>query len=144
MSHVVLVEIRVHQFNYNMVAKTFFNSIFFSSIRKNLQKVAGVCITNHPKFNSKLFRLLKHALYKRTSTVTRKKLFVSSYIGVRKKCFLAIQHDPFPQFSDCRKALWCVWVALLSNWIYRKTSWNLFLAIVSLIIFLRCEFSQKL
>ena len=105
MSHVVLVEIRVHQFNYNMVAKTFFNSIFFSSIRKNLQKVAGVCITNHPKFNSKLFRLLKHALYKRTSTVTRKKLFVSSYIGVRKKCFLAIQHDPFPQFSDCCKLI---------------------------------------
>ena len=38
----------------------------------------------------------------------------------------------------------CVRVVLSSNRTYRKTSWNLFLAIISLNIFLPYEFSQKL
>ena len=96
---IVCVEIRVHQLNHNMVAKTF-NSICFSRIRKSLKNIVSVCIANHPKFNSKLCRLLRHVLYKRISRATRKKLFINCHIGVRKKCFLAIQHHTFPQFPD--------------------------------------------
>ena len=86
-----------------MVPKTFFNSIYFSSIRKSLKNIVGIYITNQPKFNSKHCRLLRHVLYERTSRATRKKLFINCYIGARKKCFLAIQHDTFLQFPDCCK-----------------------------------------
>ena len=87
-----------------MVAKTFFNSICFSSIRKSLKNIIVIYITNQPKFNSKLCRLLRHVLYERTSRATRKKWLINCYTGVgEKKCFLAIQHDTFLQFPDCYK-----------------------------------------
>ena len=86
-----------------MVAKTFFSLICSSSIRKSLKNIVGIYIPNQAKLNSKLCRLLRHVLYERTSRATRKKLFINCHTGVRKKCFLEIQHDTFPQFPDCCK-----------------------------------------
>ena len=95
LSHLVLCWKKGPSVSPDMVAKAFFNSICFSNIRKTLRNIVGVCITNHPKFNSKLCRLLRYVLYKKTFRVTRKKLFVNCYIGLREKCFLPIQRNTF-------------------------------------------------
>ena len=97
------VEKKAYQFHQNMVVKAFFNSIYFSNIRESLRNIEGVCTTNHPKFNSKLCRLLRYVLYKKIFRVTRKKLFVNCYIILREKCFLPIQRNTFLQFPECCK-----------------------------------------
>ena len=75
----------------------------FVQYKEKLEEHSRCLRHKSPKINSKLCRLLWHVLYKRTSRATRKKLFVNCYIGVRKKCFLAIHYDTFPQFPDCCK-----------------------------------------
>ena len=85
------IKIKVHQFHHNIDTRTIFKSICFSvSTSKIIQ-------------NLLLNRLLRDVMHKRTSRVTRKKLFFNSYISVKKKCLLEIHHDNLPPISDCCK-----------------------------------------
>ena len=68
-------------------------------------------------------------MHKRTSRATRKKLFVNSYISLKKKCLLEIHHDDYHRSliaASLSVPLRCVRVAISSNRIHRKTTWNSF------------------